>query len=257
MRKAFTLIELLVVIAIIAILAAMLLPALSAARNRAKSTSCIGNLKQIGYGSLMYTGDNKDYILPCTNYYNQNATVAGTQIYCYLIAPYLGIDYTGATSDFNAFFATDSKVLTCPAQSPTSAGTVDYSKVSYVINDRYSKAADPKYQTTGGAAKECGGSSDNAAWNTGRAQDLTDAWLFADNCHDNDPAKGVLNTSNCWVQVSATAGKVNDGTRHQGYINILAVAGNVFSARPIESWSNAVKYGWYVPKPFITPAEMR
>ncbi len=62
MKKQFTLIELLVVIAIIAILAAMLLPALSAARERARSANCVGKLKQIGLATFMYAGDNKDYI---------------------------------------------------------------------------------------------------------------------------------------------------------------------------------------------------
>src|ERR1043166_2530858 len=78
--KGFTLIELLLVVSIIAILSALLMPALQKARAQAKRSACMGNLRQLGLGILMYAGDNNGRMPPANySWSSQSAAFSGNQ----------------------------------------------------------------------------------------------------------------------------------------------------------------------------------
>jgi len=96
-KKNFTLIELLVVIGIISILTAMLLPALSVAKETAKRITCASNLKQHSYGYSMYSSDNRNYLPAFNQVVSSIYPVNDYRNICtsmHMIAPYMGIKNT-------------------------------------------------------------------------------------------------------------------------------------------------------------------
>ncbi len=128
-RRGFTLVELLVVIGIIALLIAMLMPALTRARQAANSAACQNQLRQMGLATANYAGDNQGYLFP--SYYAANANIGATARSVHaILESYLGNN-------------AQRTVWTCPSAIP---GTTTQFPQTYACNQgvhiRYTYTAD-------------------------------------------------------------------------------------------------------------------
>ena len=234
MKKHFTLIELLVVIAIIAILAAMLLPALSAARERARVTNCKAKLNNIGKACIMYADGNKDR-LPvygirsgCTcngcvyefgRALSGNADDRGTSTPALLI--YGG--WFGTDQNSNQF---EAAMFQCPSDSEyfkNPASTISY---VYAIINRGS----------------CGKVSKSSSFMLSNrmipGRDNPDLYIFGDTAPYATPDKGMIHPN--LINTLHLGGHVASVNTTPAKVH--AVGGEKFIATEVESW-NKDDYG--------------
>ena len=223
MKKRFTLIELLVVIAIIAILAAMLLPALSAARERGRSAVCTGNQKSLMLAYHMYADAEGEVI--CNSYYKDaNDGWMYWPRYIYL---YLGSELK-KSSDIYATMKGGSSVYSCPTAYPDQ-DTVDFDvwptyKMTYFYMDKNFHYIDVKNK------------AEVVSKNAKAYPNQPDTLIFCDGDDDENNSSTAVRVTRCYGDQYWGQGAV-----HAKYVNVACWDGHVESALGKEYEANGIK----------------
>jgi len=217
MKKQFTLIELLVVIAIIAILAAMLLPALSAARERARSATCQSNLKQLGLSYHMYMDTNDS---PPPTYYK-----AADNTWMYwprYVSMYIGANLENTKDVYDDVIKGGKSAFSCPTEYSNSGESVNYDSMpTYKMRYNHIDINNHYLDTTANVLAAQGTNKPKTAY----ANQPT-TLIFCDG-DDDEKHKDTA------VRVTRYYGDKNlgQGAVHSGYVNIACWDGHVESAK--------------------------
>ncbi len=214
-KQAFTLVELLVVIAIIALLAALLLPALKGARNTSKRAVCVSNLRQIGLAQLNYSNDYSDAFTQ-----NRADYAVGVAFWCQFLLPYLGkqMVYYPTTPEVPVFW--------CPmAEKSITEDPLNGYQTAFIARLSYAQNLSLGGWVAGGAANH----------KRTEVQKPSNMVLLAD-------GRAVSMAS--W-SVDVPGDSFGGAYRHDHLINLLFVDGHVeTSPYPISPYQGNTKYNW-------------